>query len=301
MGTGPLSHRTSDSKCSSPFLQRTDSDAKDRDLGYVGPNWEPKFSEETRGGRHRPGITRQHATQAQPHIVSSWRGLSPWSRSALKRIFDVACVLLSLPIVFPLMVAIGAAVRLTSVGSVFFLQQRVGLRGRIFTIFKFRTMTHLAGEFHDPIAILDSRYVTPVGLFLRRWKLDELPQLINVLLGHMSLVGPRPKMQEHIQFDLPCRPGITGMATTVFACEEKMLARVPTEELETYFHSVILPAKRHLDAEYMARATFGSDLCILVNSVLRRWDTGAFSEFVESTVLASKDGATQEHKSKAPD
>lgn len=218
-----------------------------------------------------------------------------------KRIFDFVCVLLSLPIVIPLMVVVGASVRLASSGSVFFLQRRAGLHGRTFTIFKFRTMTHVAGELHDPIAILDKRFVTPVGPFLRRWKLDELPQLINVLFGDMSLVGPRPKMQEHIRFDLPCRPGITGMATTVFACEEKILARVPKEELETYFHSVILPAKRHLDAEYMARATFGSDFRILVNSVLRRWDNDVLREFVESTALAVKDETTQERKSNAAD
>jgi hypothetical protein len=119
------------------------------------------------------------------------------------------------------------------------------------------------------------------------------------LLGDMSLVGPRPKMQEHIQYELPCRPGITGMATSAFACEEKILARVPKEELEGYFHSVILPAKRRLDAEYMARATFGSDLRILVNSVLRRWDTKALGEFVELTALAVKDRATEEETSGA--
>jgi Bacterial sugar transferase len=103
---------------------------------------------------------------------------------------------------------------------------------------------------------------------------------VNVLLGHMSLVGPRPKLREHVIFDLMSRPGITGMATTVFACEETILARVPANRLDAYYHSVVLPAKRQLDSEYMAQATFSSDLRLLVNSVLRRWDTAALNDFV---------------------
>jgi hypothetical protein len=100
-------------------------------------------------------------------------------------------------------------------------------------------------------------------------------------------------MPEHVKFDLPCRPGITGMATTVFAREEKILACIPKDQVETFFHSVVLPAKRRLDAEYMARATFRSDLRILVNTVLRRWDTAALDKFIESTAFALKLEAAQ--------
>ena len=97
-------------------------------------------------------------------------------------------------------------------------------------------------------------------------------------LGHMSLVGPRPKLPEYVTFELPCRPGITGMATIVFACEERILARVAKEHLNAYIHAVVLPAKQQLDAEYMARATFLSDLRLLVNTLLRRWNTAALEE-----------------------
>ena len=88
----------------------------------------------------------------------------------------------------------------------------------------------------------------------------------------MSLVGPRPKMPEHVKVDLPCRPGITGAATIAFAREEMLLDRIPKHSLDAYYHKVVLPAKRQLDAEYMARATFLSDLKLIVNSALRRWD-----------------------------
>ena len=127
-----------------------------------------------------------------------WKRLSPWSRSTLKRFFDCACVLLALPVLVPLLLTIGAAVRVTSLGPVLFRQKRVGRHGQPFTILKFRTMIHVADRPHHPITTSDNQQFTPVGPFLRRWKLDELPQLANVLLGHMSLVGPRPKLPEHV-------------------------------------------------------------------------------------------------------
>ncbi len=216
--------------------------------------------------------------QGQAPVHTAWKGLSPWSRSAAKRLFDCACVLLALPVLLPLMLAIAAAVRLTSPGPVLFLQKRMGRYGRTFTILKFRTLIHVAETAHDPNAATHHQCLTPIGRFLRRWKLDELPQLANVLAGHMSLVGPRPKMPEYVILELPCRPGITGMATIVFACEERILARVAKEHLNAYIHAVVLPAKRQLDAEYMARATFLSDLRLLVNTLLRRWDTAALEE-----------------------
>jgi lipopolysaccharide/colanic/teichoic acid biosynthesis glycosyltransferase len=182
-------------------------------------------------------------------------------------------------------VAIAAAVKLTSRGPVLFLQKRVGRDGRTFTILKFRTMVHLVDRAQRAITTADDHRFTPVGPFLRRWKLDELPQLVNVLLGHMSLVGPRPKVPEHVMFDPPCRPGITGLATIVFACEESDLAGLEKDRLDAYYHSVVLPAKRQLDAVYMARATFASDFRLLVNSVLRRWDTRALDELMAATAL----------------
>lgn len=200
------------------------------------------------------------------------RHLSPWSRSKAKRIFDCACVLLVLPLLLPFMLVISLAVRMTSDGPALFRQKRVGLHGHAFTILKFRTMQLATTEAHHAITTAGNQRFTPVGPFLRRWKLDELPQLLNVLWGDMSLVGPRPKMPEHVISELSCRPGITGAATIAFAREEAVLDRVPRHHLDAYYHAVVLPAKRRLDAEYMASATFFSDLRVIVNSVLRRWD-----------------------------
>ena len=199
-------------------------------------------------------------------------GLSRWSVSLAKRVFDAGCVLLVLPALAPLALLVAALVRFTSPGPVLFRQKRVGRHGRVFTILKFRTMAHAAGTAHPPITTLNNQPFTPVGAILRRFKLDELPQFLNVLLGHMSLVGPRPKIAEHTIFELACRPGLTGMATLAFAEEEALLSRVPREQLRAYFHEVVLPAKHRIDSEYSACATFFSDLRLLARSVLRRWD-----------------------------
>jgi lipopolysaccharide/colanic/teichoic acid biosynthesis glycosyltransferase len=210
---------------------------------------------------------------------------SPWTCSPAKRIFDCVCVLLALPVLVPLALAIAAVVRITSPGPVLFPQKRVGRNGSVFTILKFRTMIHVAGTAHHPITTLDNQRLTPAGPFLRRLKLDELPQLANVLLGHMSLVGPRPKIPEHTIFNIPCRPGLTGMATLAFAEEEAIFARVPDDQLNAYYNSFVLPAKQQLDADYAARATFLSDLQLLVNSVLRRWNTAAAEMLIGTGAL----------------
>ena len=210
---------------------------------------------------------------ADPSRLSFGKHLSPWSQSGAKRFFDCACVLSMLPVLIPAFLLIGLVVRLTSAGPVLFLQKRMGRHGREFTILKFRTMLHKAHRVHQPVTTSGNQLFTPVGPFLRRWKLDEVPQLFNVLAGHMSLVGPRPKLPEHAISNVPCRAGITGAATIAFAHEESILDRVPKNFLDSFYHSVVLPAKHQLDEEYMANATFLSDLKLIVDSLLRRWDT----------------------------
>ncbi len=207
------------------------------------------------------------------------RYLSRWSRSARKRIFDVASVLLTLPVILPVFLAIGLAVRLTSCGPVLFRQQRMGRNGRIFTILKFRTMPIDCKTVKRPAVTTSvNQRFTPVGPFLRRWKLDELPQLINVIRGDMSIVGPRPKLPQHQAAYLHCRPGLTGGATIVFAREEVALSSVPTNHLENYYHSVVIPAKQQLDDEYMARSTFASDFKLILRSIFRHWDENVLTD-----------------------
>jgi len=216
--------------------------------------------------------------------------LSPWSRSRAKRIFDCVCVVSMLSLIIPSLLLIGLAVRLTSQGPVLFLQQRMGRRGRSFTILKFRTMIHDSDRAHHPVTTSGNQLFTPVGPFLRRWKLDELPQLLNVLAGHMSLVGPRPKLPAHAISNLPCRCGVTGAATVAFASEEEVLDRVPKHHLDSFYHSVVLPAKHRLDAEYMARATFLSDLKMIFDSVFRRWDTSTVEDLLNNWAFEQRGG-----------
>jgi lipopolysaccharide/colanic/teichoic acid biosynthesis glycosyltransferase len=212
-----------------------------------------------------------------------WHGLSAWSRSPAKRLLDCIFVMLAAPVAVPLMVLAAAAVRFTSPGPVLFRQARMGQAGKTFVILKLRTMEHTPNAKHHPVTTSTNQRFTPVGPFLRRWKLDELPQIVNVLRGDLSLVGPRPKLSEHTILDLPCRPGITGLATVAFANEEAALAKVPQDCLKDYYHSFVLPLKQQLDASYMARATLLSDLRIILKSVMRRGEGAA----LDGTAFAS--------------
>lgn len=206
--------------------------------------------------------------------------VSRWSHSFKKRIFDLACVFLALPLLIPVFLAIAIAIRISSSGPVFFTQERMGRRGRPFTIFKFRTMEHLG--VHKSVTTSGNQRFTPIGPFLRRWKLDELPQLLNVIRGEMSLVGPRPKLSQHQVGKLSWRPGITGAATFAFAREEEFLAAVPDHKLDFYYHSIVLPAKRRLDNVYMSHSTFTSDLRLLVDTVLRRFDRSEVQQLLKN-------------------
>lgn len=237
----------------------------------------------------RTGLARYLATKARAPLFMCGIRLSLWAGSGAKRLFDSACVVLALPLVVPVLLVVALAVRLTSSGPVLFLQGRVGRHGRIFTILKFRTMIVATDKAHHAVTTMDNQQFTPVGPFLRKWKLDELPQLLNVLAGHMSLVGPRPRMPEHVNSTFGCRPGITGAATIAFAREETALANVPNHQLNAFYHAVVLPEKRRLDAEYMSRATFRSDLKLIIDSALRRWDTSVIDSLVNAGAFNKED------------
>ncbi|MGH9599072.1 MAG: sugar transferase [Terracidiphilus sp.] len=235
------------------------------------------------GGMFAAGAIESTRTAARTETPPARKRLSPWSRSAAKRVFDCACVAASLPLLAPVLLAIGLAVRLTSPGPALYLQERIGQRGRTFTIFKFRTLANAAA--HCTLTTAGSQHFTPIGLFLRTWKLDELPQLLNVLLGDMSLVGPRPKLREYVAVRPLCRPGVTGAATIVFACEETMLDRIPVHRLQDFYRAVVLPAKHRLDTEYMARATFSSDLKLIAATLLHRWGASGLETLIGMKAL----------------
>ena len=131
------------------------------------------------------------------------------------------CALIALPLLMPVFLVIALAILFTSQGPVLFLQKRAGRHNRGFTILKFRTLEHREQGTHNSVTTAENQRFTPVGPFLRKWKLDELPQLLNVLIGDMKSRGHRPKLLKHQLGRLHCRPGITGAATIAFARESK--------------------------------------------------------------------------------
>ena len=179
--------------------------------------------------------------------------------------FDCAVAALALVILSPLMLAVAIAVRLSSPGPILFRQTRMGRGGEAFQILKFRSM-HATGTGPAVTRAGDAR-LTPIGGFLRRAKLDELPQLVNVVRGDMSLVGPRPKLPHHQTYTLRVRPGVTGAASLAFRDEERFLHQVPEHALDHCQINLLMPLKRELDDEYLANATFFSDLGMLWKTV----------------------------------
>lgn len=188
-----------------------------------------------------------------------------------KRIFDLLAAGLGLLLFSPLLLAIALAVRLDSPGPVFFRQERVGRGGRTFRIHKFRTMRHGIGG--ALITVGGDARITRVGAFLRRTKLDELPQLIDVLQGTMSLVGPRPEVPRYVALYpsavrekvLSVRPGLTDLASIEYRDENALLARAADPERE--YVETVLPAKLRLAADYVDRRTLALDLRIIVRTL----------------------------------
>lgn len=199
-------------------------------------------------------------------------GVTAWCTSSGKRLFDAGGALLMAAALLPCMAVIALAVKSSSPGPVLFRQRRVGLNGREFELLKFRNM---AGAQPGPaITRSGDLRVTRVGAFLRERKLDELPQLINVIRGDMSLVGPRPELPKYIaelsahhRRILEVRPGITGAASTKYRDEERVLAQVPAEEMEKFYVNRVLRDKAEIDWEYARQATLLSDVGILLKTL----------------------------------
>jgi lipopolysaccharide/colanic/teichoic acid biosynthesis glycosyltransferase len=220
------------------------------------------------------------ATDSKLGGLSLERGhmeMSPWTTSRAKRVFDVALVLLSSPIVLPLLLLIALAVGASSAGPILFRQKRVGRFGEPFEIYKFRTMLHAPTSQYGSIASMSADRITRLGRILRWLKFDELPQVLNVLAGQMSLVGPRPLVPEQQLRPLQCLPGVTGLATLAFAREESSFVMIPKDTLPEYYRKTILPAKQLLDAGYMKRATLFSDLKLIFDTAFRCWGAYALS------------------------
>jgi lipopolysaccharide/colanic/teichoic acid biosynthesis glycosyltransferase len=190
-----------------------------------------------------------------------------------KRLFDVLVAAVALLLLSPMLLAVAVAIKLDSRGPVFFRQQRVGRGGQLFRIHKFRTMRVDAPQRGPAVTVGQDLRITRIGHALRNYRIDELPQLIDVLLGDMSLVGPRPEVPRFVahypaglrEQVLAVRPGITDPASLEHIDEATLLAGAADPERE--YIERILPHKLSVQAEYAARATLLSDMAVLLRTV----------------------------------
>jgi lipopolysaccharide/colanic/teichoic acid biosynthesis glycosyltransferase len=193
----------------------------------------------------------------------------------VKRVFDIVVAGFGLLLLSPLFVLLALSIRLDSPGPVFFRQQRVGRHGQPFRIHKFRTMR--AGVAGAAITVGADPRITRVGAWLRRSKLDELPQLIDVLAGSMSLVGPRPELPHYVALYpeptrakvLSVRPGITDLASIEYRDESEQLARAADPEHE-YVH-VVMPRKLRLAEAYVEQASIALDVRLILRTLAAVW------------------------------
>jgi lipopolysaccharide/colanic/teichoic acid biosynthesis glycosyltransferase len=186
-----------------------------------------------------------------------------------KRVLDVVIAALSLLLLAPLLVGVALLIKLDSTGPVFFRQERIGRHGVPFRIFKFRTMAHRQATDSPALTIGHDPRITRMGAYLRRRKIDELAQLIDVLRGSMSLVGPRPEVARYVAHYpdairrevLSVRPGITDLASLHYRDESALLAQASDPE-HTYLHT-ILPAKLQYALDYVRTQSTAGDLRIM--------------------------------------
>lgn len=190
-----------------------------------------------------------------------------------KRLFDLLIAAAVLVLAAPLMLAIAAWIKLDSRGPVFFRQERVGRHGRVFRIHKFRTMRHDPSDRGLLITVGGDARITRVGQLLRGSKLDELPQLIDVLQGTMSLVGPRPEVPRYLPFYPPAlrdkilsvRPGITDLASIEYRRESELLARA--DDPERAYVEQVLPEKLRYAEQYVDCASLWMDIRLLCRTL----------------------------------
>ena len=191
----------------------------------------------------------------------------------IKRLFDFFLSLFGLIILLPLFIILSIVIVLDSKGPIFFRQHRVGKHAKLFKMVKFRTMK-VVQESNSTVSVKGDSRITKIGTFLRKYKLDELPELWNVLLGQMSIVGPRPDVKgfaDELKGEdrkiLSLRPGITGPASLKYANEEELLSH--QENPEVYNKEVIFPDKVRLNLDYYYNQNLILDLKIIFATIFR--------------------------------
>ena len=194
------------------------------------------------------------------------------SQKTVKRLFDAVVALIGMLALWPLCLLLALAIKMSSAGPVVYSQKRIGQYGKPFLCHKFRTMYSGSDRFGSVTTGSDKR-VTVIGRILRRFKLDELPQLWNVFVGRMSFVGPRPDVPGYADFlegedrcILELRPGITGPASLCFRNEEQILAKV--DDPQQYNDQVIWPSKVKINAQYFKKWSFWKDIGYILVTVL---------------------------------
>lgn len=186
-----------------------------------------------------------------------------------KRLIDLLLSIIGLLLFAPFGLLIAMLIKVDSQGPIFYRQERVGYLGRTFRIWKFRSMKASLHREGPTVTRSGDPRVTRLGKVLRQWKLDEIPQLINVLAGQMSLVGPRPEVPQYVELYteeqrrvLHYRPGITDLASIIFRDEEKLLAR--QQNPEQFYRNYCLPRKIELNLAYAANANVITDLKLVM-------------------------------------
>lgn len=191
----------------------------------------------------------------------------------MKRVTDVILALVLFCILFPFMFIIGVIVGVTSPGGVFFCQERVTTYGRKFKIIKFRTMVSNAEALGSQVTTNGDSRVTGIGRFLRKVRLDELPQLVNIIKGDMSIVGTRPEVPRYVEQYTPemtatllLPAGVTSTASIEYKDEEKLLSE--TEDVDKTYVEKVLPEKMKYNLLYLENYSFGRDFLIMIQTVL---------------------------------
>jgi lipopolysaccharide/colanic/teichoic acid biosynthesis glycosyltransferase len=190
----------------------------------------------------------------------------------MRRSFDIICAAVALILLCPALALVALAIKLEDGGPVFYAHPRVGRNFRPFGLLKFRSMVPQADRMGGPVTVAGDPRITRVGGFLRKYKLDELPQLINVIKGEIQLVGARPEFGANVerfraQYEilLRDRPGITDPATLAYRHEEEMFG---TGDLQEVYFTEILPRKLELSLHYAGQRTFRSDLALIFRTFL---------------------------------
>ncbi|MDN5332052.1 MAG: hypothetical protein PWP45_1277 [Tepidanaerobacteraceae bacterium] len=189
-----------------------------------------------------------------------------------KRLFDIFWSFIGLILLLPLFVIVAVLIKIEDGGPVFFRQERIGFKGKKFKIWKFRTMVVDAEKKGKQITVSNDPRITKIGRLLRKYKIDELPQLINVLKGDMSLVGPRPEVERYVRLYndeqkqvLNFVPGITDPASLAFRNENELLSL--EKDPEKFYIEEIMPIKIKMNLDYLKKANLWTDFVVIIKTI----------------------------------